>query len=226
MKPLGIKNYGSIPHMSGSRLGENDYMMEQGQELIATKKPRDKWDLVIVQEKIDGGNVGVCKVNGQILAITRAGYLANTSPYETHHVYDRWVMVNRNRFDGLLKEGERIVGEWIYHAVGTKYNLSHDPFVAFDVMVDKDRLNYLDFLEKVRKYDIITPKLLHIGQPITIKDAEKLLGKNGHHGAIDKAEGAIWRVERKGKVDFLCKYVREGKQDGIYLGEDIVNKVV
>ena len=32
-------------------------------------------------------------------------------------------------------------------------------------------------------------------------------------------EGAIWRVERKNKVDFLCKYVRPEKKDGIYLPE-------
>jgi len=45
------------------------------------------------------------------------------------------------------------------------------------------------------------------------------LGKHGHYGAIDEAEGAVWRVERKGKVDFLGKYVRAGKIDGKYLPE-------
>jgi hypothetical protein len=32
-------------------------------------------------------------------------------------------------------------------------------------------------------------------------------------------EGAVWRVERKGKVDFLGKYVRPEKVDGCYLPE-------
>ena len=35
-KPLGIKNYGSIPHLSGSRLGERDYKANEGHEKIAT----------------------------------------------------------------------------------------------------------------------------------------------------------------------------------------------
>lgn len=225
MKPLGIKNYGSIPHLSGSRLGPNDYMMEQGQEIICTKKPRDKWDLVIVQEKLDGGNVGVCKVNGKIIPITRAGYTALSSPYETHHIFHKWAMDYEARFMELLNEGERIVGEWMYHVVGTKYELKNDPFLAFDIMNGMERLPYIEFLTRISREYIQTPKLLHIGQPITIKDVEKLLGKKGHHGA-DKAEGAVWRVERKGKVDFLAKYVRHGKEDGIYLSENIVNKTI
>ena len=53
------------------------------------------------------------------------------------------------------------------------------------------------------------------------------LGTHGYYGAIDPAEGCVWRVERdkptgkKGEkvrvVDFLVKYVRPDKEDGIYL---------
>lgn len=37
----------------------------------------------------------------------------------------------------------------------------------------------------------------------------------------DKIEGAVWRVERKGVVDFLAKYVRHGKVDGKYIDQEI-----
>ncbi len=224
MKPLGIKNYGSIPHLSGSRLGEGDYTMQRGQEVIATKKTRDKWDLIIVQEKLDGSNVGVCKIDEMLAPIQRAGYMARSSPYKTHHLFADWAQKNASRFDDLLKEGERLVGEWMYHAVGTKYILKHEPFVAFDIMIGQKRLPYLQFIERVSKYDFITPELLHLGQPINIKDVEKLLGPHGHHGAIDACEGAVWRVERKGMVDFLGKYVRKTKEDGSYLDQDIINE--
>ena len=39
------------------------------------------------------------------------------------------------------------------------------------------------------------------------------------HGALDEVEGAIWRVERKEKVDFLTKFVRHDKEDGKYFPE-------
>jgi hypothetical protein len=46
-----------------------------------------------------------------------------------------------------------------------------------------------------------------------------LLEQSGH-GAVDPVEGAIWRVERKGEVDFLTKYVRHDKEDGKYFPEN------
>ena len=39
-KPLGRKAYGSIPHLSGSRLGPGDYHCHKGQEDICFKGVR------------------------------------------------------------------------------------------------------------------------------------------------------------------------------------------
>ncbi len=224
VKPLGQKSYGSIPHLIGSRSGEGDHHASPGQVDIATKATRDKWDLIIVQEKLDGGNVGVAKVGGKILALSRAGYLAETSPYKTHHAFALYVQRNTKRFEELLKENERICGEWLFTAVGTKYNLPHEPFVPFDLMTGTERLPYHDFLRRVSRYDFTPPRIIHIGQPITIKDVERVLD-NSAHGALEPVEGAVWRVERKGVVDFLVKYVRPTKEDGKYLKEDIINQI-
>ena len=84
-KPLGGKSYGSIPHLIGSKLGDGDHHVHDGQHRICTEKTRDKHDLVIVQEKYDGSNVGVANIGGEIIALTRAGYTADSSPYEQHH---------------------------------------------------------------------------------------------------------------------------------------------
>jgi len=54
-------------------------------------------------------------------------------------------------------------------------------------------------------------------------EAAMILCDVSAHGAIEEVEGAIWRVERKGKVDFLCKYVKPSKVDGRYLKEDVFN---
>ena len=89
-KPLGGKNYGSIAHLPGSRMGPGDHSCHVGQERICNEKARDKHDLIIVQEKLDGSNVGVAKLGGQLRALTRAGYLAHTSPYEQHPNLRAW----------------------------------------------------------------------------------------------------------------------------------------
>ena len=66
-KPLGRKAYGSIPHLPNSRIGPGDHKCHEGQERIATVKSRNKHDVIIVQEKLDGSNVAVALKDGIIL---------------------------------------------------------------------------------------------------------------------------------------------------------------
>lgn len=64
-----------------------------------------------------------------------------------------------------------------------------------------------------------TPYLVSYGGPMSLKDSMSILGEYGKHGALDPIEGVVYRVERNGQVDFLAKYVRPDKIDGIYLPE-------
>src|SRR5689334_8823639 len=81
-KPMRRKAYGSIGHLPQSRLGPGDWSVHEGQARIATFKPRDKHDRIIVTEKVDGSCVAVARVKGVIHALGRAGYPAESSPYE------------------------------------------------------------------------------------------------------------------------------------------------
>lgn len=229
MKPLGHKNYGHIPHFPGSRMGPGDHKCSDGQLRIATEKPRDKHDLIIVQEKLDGSNVGVAKINGEIVSLTRAGYTAESSPFIQHHYFAKWVEKNKIRFDELLNDGERVCGEWLLMAHGTRYKLHHEPFVAFDIMVKQERLDFYHFDLRIQATDFIRPNTIWVGLPCSINEAMRRLIGDSRHGAIDEVEGAVWRVERnklidrkrggerKMAVDYLAKYVRPDKKDGIYL---------
>ncbi len=138
---------------------------------------------------------------------------------------------NQDRFLAVLRDGERLVGEWLMQAHGTRYQLKHEPFVAFDLMARNDRARYDELTDRVKNVDFVTPKVIHRGEPLSIEAAMKALDTYGFHGASDPVEGAVWRIERNelvnpGKngerrwtVDFLVKYVRHDKQDGIYLPE-------
>lgn len=236
LKPLGKRCYGSIPHLPNSRLGKADHRCSDGQARIATQKKRDKHDIVIVQEKLDGSNVGVAKINNEIIPLTRAGYVANTSPFKMHHIFHDWALKNKKRFNGLLDEGERVCGEWLLIAHGTKYKLPHEPFVAFDIMVNNTRMILETFNCAVRTFDFVQPKLISVGEPMNVEDAMKAVETSGH-GAIDPVEGCVWRVERnaiknkstgerKKTVDYLVKYIRSDKIDGCYLDQEIENEVL
>lgn len=236
-KPLGHKSYGHIPHLPGSRMGPADHKCSDGQAKIATEKKRDKHDNIIVTEKLDGSNVGICKINGKIIALTRSGYIAESSPFEQHHYFSKWVNKNKKMFDMLLNEGERICGEWLIQAHGTRYNLPCEPFAVFDVFNNKNkRITYQEMINKLTQF-VYYPAVLSIGEPISINNAIELLEKENNFNALDKREGIVYRIERnaitnkqtgerKLMVDFLVKYVRPEKKDGIYLpeisGKDIV----
>lgn len=224
-KKIIDKTYGSIPHLSTSKMSQQaDKKIHIGQENILTKKTRDWKDLIIVTEKIDGSNVGVIKKDGRLVALSRSGYDVNSSPYEQHKLFYKYVYNNKEKFD-WLPEGWRVVGEWCIMAHGTIYDLNDEsPFAAFDIF-DKDdkRILFIDFVKLCSLYSIPSVPLLHIGQPVSIKNAIKLLGE-GHYGKPDKPEGFVYRVEREGVVDFLAKWVRSDKEDGKYLDEDIWNK--
>jgi RNA ligase len=218
-KPLGIKNYGHIVHLSTSRMDANDHKSNDGQERIATVQKRDKFDEVFVQEKLDGSNVGVARLGERLLPLVRSGYLAESSPYEQHWQFANWVYQHADRFYAVLEDGERLCGEWLMQAHGTRYALQHEAFVAFDLMRGQERTPFDEFLQRIEAGNFITPKLLHRGEAISVQAVLKLLGQYGFHGALDTVEGAVWRVERAGVVDFLVKYVRLDKQDGLYLPE-------
>jgi hypothetical protein len=230
-KPLGHKNYGHIPHLPGSRMGPGDHKCHEGQERICLEKPRDKHDRIIVTEKLDGSNVGVARVGGKIIALGRAGYLASTSKWEQHQLFADWVRKREDRFD-CIEEGERLVGEWMAQAHGTRYRLTGEPFVAFDLIKGQKRATNDAFLCATRWGDFTTPHVVHFADaPCSISKAMAELHPYGFHGGMDFVEGAVWRVERnelidkkKGgarawRVDFLAKYVRPDKEDGTYLPE-------
>ena len=217
-KPLGRKSYGSIPHLPNSRLGPRDYSCHVGQERICTTKARDKHDRIIVTEKLDGSNVGIAKLNGEILAVTRAGYLADTSPFIQHHFFKAWVEQHESRFVSLLNEGERICGEWLAQAHGTIYHLAHEPFVTFDIIHGSKRLPWDEVVERANRHEITLPRLLSDGPPISVESILPLIEISGH-GATEEVEGAVWRVERKGEFDYMAKWVRQSKKDGKYLPE-------
>ncbi len=226
MKPLNKKLYGSIGHLPNSRLGEGDHKVTDGQSRICLEKERDRHDIIIIQEKVDGSNCGVAKINGEIIPLTRAGYVASTSQYEQHQLFYKWALENSERFNALLQEGERVIGEWLALAHGTRYELTHEPFIVFDIMTGDERVPYFNFLKRVLPLFFITPHLISYGKPMAHNEILKRLEPSGH-GAIDAVEGYVCRVERQGKVDFLAKWVRQDKIDGKYFkenyGEDVWN---
>lgn len=217
MKPLSGKAYGTIGHLSASRLGPGDHRVHEGQERILTVKVRDKHDRVIVEQKLDGSCVAVArKDDGGLVTLGRAGHPAVSSPYRQHRMFNDWMWENLDRFM-WLERGQRVVGEWLAQAHGTRYTLHHAPFVAFDIFgANGLRLPRDRFREVCIEHGLVMPQLVHDGGAIAPLDAY-CLARAEAHGAIDPVEGVVYRVERRGLVDFLAKFVRSSYVPGRFL---------
>jgi len=221
------KAYGSIAHLPGSRTGRTDKYVTPGQARIATHKARDSHDRIIVQEKLDGSCVAVYRdKEDAFYPLTRNGNLCNRSQFIHHHLFKDWCDMHLSRFKQVLEPGERLVGEWLALAHGTRYYpervLGWEPFVAFDIMRGTRRLPYSEFAARVEEV-FHTPPLVHQGGPFSIEAARKLHSESGYGG--EHVEGYIWRVERNEYakngpyVDYLCKWVDDAFEPGILLPE-------
>lgn len=233
IKPLKMKAYGSIGHLPNSRMGPADRSVTPGMEAILTKKPR-KGDRIIVEEKLDGSCMSVAKLEGQLIPLTRSGWRARDVTYEHLRSFEPYVQDRAKQFDALLNEGERVVGEWIPMAHGTIYDPNDkgfSPFIAFDIFRDGQRILRDEFTHRIAEVELMRSVRLHDSeQPLSVEQALAMLepgrddrnlsgkysGPYGFHGAQEDVEGAVWRVEREGRVDFLAKYVRPDKIDGKY----------
>jgi hypothetical protein len=217
VKPIGIKNYGSIPHLSNSKIGPVDYFITEGQERILTEKKRDKHDTILAFEKYDGSNVGIAKINNKIFALTRAGYEAKTSPYKQHHLFSEWVYRREKMFTDMLSNGERITGEWLAQTHGLIYKIDVEPIIFFDYFINKKRVLHEELGAKAIEYGLQLPRQLHEGEPVKVETLLPILNKKtkGIESA-DLPEGIVYRVERKDEVDFLAKWVRFDFPTGKY----------
>jgi len=191
-----------------------DYFIHEGQERILTEKKRDKHDTILVFEKYDGSNVGVGKKNGNIFALTRSGYEASTSPYKQHHEFAKWVNKRKEMFDSLLQDGERVTGEWLLQAHGLIYKIDNDPIIFFDYFNSKNERQPFEVLEQM---ELPLPRLLHKGDSVSVDELKPILNqKTDNLMSVEAPEGMVYRVERKGKVDFLAKWVRQDFEAGKY----------
>ncbi|CAN5924590.1 RNA ligase family protein [soil metagenome] len=213
---------GSIPHLPGSRVAaDRTVTATQARRCLDPLAARAS-EAVVVQEKLDGSCVAVVRnARGEIEARGREGALAAESRNDARRMFAVWVDDHRARLEAVVREGETLVGEWLALVHGTRYELAHEPFVAFDLLrPDRQRVTVDVLAARLAPSGLTMPGIVHRGGPLGIDAACTLLGERGLHGAIDPPEGLVYRVERGGEVVLIAKWVRPTKIDGCLLPEN------
>jgi len=225
-KPLNCKAYGSIPHISSSKLGIGDNRLTIGQENILFKKTRSKYDNIVVTEKLDGSNVAVAKVDGILYPLTRAGNICSQSKFTQHLDFNQYLYNNYNKFDSILEEGEQLSGEWLSSTHGILYDLrNRDPFVVFDMFTKKNSKNIRErylfsyTIETISKKFTHVPLLYSDNSSADLNEIHKKLGQYGHYNSMEFTEGFVLKCEnlKKENCEFMAKYVKPEITQGKYL---------
>ena len=233
--------YSSIGHLKGSRVGPADRHIDDAQTKRFTEEgPKDRNCVWFVEEKMDGSNCSVMRINGEIRTLTRTGYDCTKSNYEQHKMFDRWVTANKDKFEKLLpNEQDRCVGEWMALAHGTVYKDLASPYMIFDLFItnhgkylfkgehgklhagpDPQRFPVLLRRKLVNDAGLTNvPLVYQQTAPISIHEALSLVD--------DNAEGVVYKIEIKNKnCDYSSPYmigkvVKQDKEDGKYLKEGL-----
>ena len=91
-------------------------------------------DEVIVEEKVDGANLGLSiGPDGRVRAQSRGNYLA---PGRSHAQWDPlwpWLAEHRTDFENGLRTGLLLYGEWCYARHTVPYDTLPDWFLGFDI---------------------------------------------------------------------------------------------
>lgn len=220
-KPFPHKAYGSIPHLPGSKFSAEDKGVPPGEARLYLEYSPCATDTVVLTEKLDGSACAVYKQDGKIHALVRNGRPAIGSKWAQHRFFAAWVEENQARFDAFLADGEWCVGEWLAQAHGTRYDLTRrSPFPLFDrFFPDGSRWPFDQFFLETVKHELSAVPILAVRHgPIPLAEALAKLGEHGEYGALDLAEGVVYRRETKTGI-YLAKYVRPEKAVGCYLGE-------
>jgi hypothetical protein len=192
------------PHVAWLGSGEprDDKVLSPGEvrELLA--------DEVVVEEKIDGANLGFSVGDDGVLrAQNRGSYLDLEAPDGQWRPLRRWLATRRHALTEALGPQLMLFGEWCYAVHSVRYGALPDWFLAFDVydraagaFWSVDRRNALAVA-----LDLVTVPELSRGRH-TIASLKALLGKS--RVADGPCEGVYVRRDADGLLKARAKLVR------------------
>jgi len=207
-------NFGTIGHLTGSKMiDDRDKLLSDDEQAKFTVCKRDKNDLVIITEKIDGMNAGVIKKNGYLYPINKQGFDVRNMGAVNKELeilgieWAKWVDNHYSLYDGLLEEGEHLVFENCIVQHTLRYNFKIEPvFLLAKYKADKKRLSYQKLTELAISNGILQPPLLNLGLALPPQAVIKQYPK-GVIGVQGQMEGIVYNYEHNNEHIGCAKYV-------------------
>jgi hypothetical protein len=226
-----IRKYPRTPHVEGSRLQPGDE--DAGQVPFARLRGR----FLVVEEKLDGANAGICfDQAGRLLLQSRGHFLTGGQREKHFHLFKQWAASLAPALSAVLGTRFVLYGEWLYAKHTIFYDRLPHYFHEFDVLDTETG----DFLSTARRRDLlaglplVSVPVLHAGPLRSINELTALVGPSRYkdrewrthlveasaaHGLdadrvwretdkSDLMEGLYLKDEEAGRVVARYKYVR------------------
>ncbi|MEW5848374.1 MAG: RNA ligase family protein [Myxococcota bacterium] len=226
-----IHKYPRTPHLQGSRLQPGD------EDLEAVPFRALEGRHLVVEEKLDGANVGVgFNAQGQLVLQSRGHFLGGGGRERQFDLLKTWATVHQARLFQVLGSRHLMYGEWLYAKHTVFYDELPHYFLEFDVL-DKETGTFLSTPARralLRGVPVTSVPVLHEGTVRSEKALRALVGRSRfksarwrevldqrarEHGLTvervrretdisDEMEGLYLKVEEDGVVRGRYKHVR------------------
>ncbi len=203
--------YPRTPHLFGSKGTEDDRHLGPMESAALVSDPS-----LIVEEKLDGTNVGIHFTSGGRLVLQCRGHEITEGMHPQYDLFKQWTAVKRPVLELILEDRFILFGEWLYAKHSVHYLALPHYFFEFDIY-DKEAAAFLSLDRRLEILDgsgMETVPVVHRGPA---EDLAGLIGPslfgarfdNPLTGEIDDmAEGLYVRTEADGVVTARGKLVR------------------
>jgi hypothetical protein len=205
--------YPRTPHLFGSKGTVDDKHLGESESnrFIADES-------LIVEEKIDGTNVGIHFSDVGQLVLQCRGHLITEGMHAQYDLFKQWATVKRFVLEERLENRFILFGEWVYARHSVFYRQLTHYFFEFDIY-DKEKEAFLDLEQRLDLLDgagIETVPVVHSGS-LKRSDLDELIGPSLFGSQFDNPitkrtdnlmEGVYLRTEADGVVTGRAKFVR------------------
>ena len=212
---LAILKYPRTPHLEGSRLQPGD----EGHEHVPLASLRGQH--AVVEEKLDGANVGISFTEGGELLLQSRGHYLGGGRERHFALFKQWASAHEDRLLARLEDRYVMYGEWLHAKHSVSYDVLPHWFCEFDVYDRRDGT----FLSTPRRQallagsPVLSVPVVHEGElPSSVKALRALVRPS-------LAKSARWTqafeesVERQG-LDLVLAWKQTDKSvlsEGLYV---------
>ncbi len=205
--------YPRTPHLFGSRGTDDDKHLSEDESLRFLAD-----ESLIVEEKLDGTNVGLHFGPDGKMALQCRGHLITEGMHPQYDLFKQWAAVKRPVLEATLEDRFLLFGEWVYAKHSVHYRRLPHYFFEFDIYDKRGG----DFLSLDRRLDLLegsglhTVPVVHTG-PLDRERLTALIGPSRFDSQFDNPitkrndnlmEGLYLRAEAGGVVTGRAKCVR------------------